>query len=38
MTGFAARKGAFPPYSWSWELRGVNARGLDIRPRVPDWI
>ncbi len=24
--------------TWSWDLRSVNARGLDIRVRVPDWI
>lgn len=38
MTGFAALKGALPPWSWSWEIRAVNARGLDMRIRVPDWI
>ena len=25
-------------YSWDWELRSVNAKGLDIRMRLPDWI
>jgi uncharacterized protein (TIGR00255 family) len=24
--------------SWSWEMRGVNARGLDLRLRLPDGI
>ncbi|MAM60624.1 MAG: YicC family protein [Maritimibacter sp.] len=38
MTGFAALKGALPPWSWSWDIRSVNARGLDMRIRVPDWI
>ncbi|MHA6261896.1 YicC/YloC family endoribonuclease [Arenibacterium sp. CAU 1754] len=38
MTGFAAAKGEFPPYSWGWELRSVNAKGLDMRLRVPDWL
>ncbi len=38
MTGFAARKGEVPPFAWAWELRSVNARGLDIRTRNPDWI
>lgn len=37
MTGFASAKGAAPPLSWGWELRSVNARGLDLRLRVPDW-
>jgi len=38
MTGFASAKGALPPYSWGWELRSVNSKGLDLRLRVPDWI
>lgn len=38
MTGFASRTGASAPFSWSWELRSVNGRGLDIRVRAPDWV
>ncbi len=38
MTGFAARQGQLAPFGWGWELRSVNARGLDFRPRLPDWI
>lgn len=38
MTGFAAAKGAHGAYSWTWEIRSVNAKGLDLRLRVPDWI
>lgn len=38
MTGFATGAGAEPPFSWAWELRAVNAKGLDLRLRVPDWI
>lgn len=38
MTGFAAQNGSFGPFTWVWELRGVNAKGLDLRLRVPDWI
>ncbi|CUH83186.1 hypothetical protein TM5383_00370 [Thalassovita mediterranea] len=38
MTGFASGKGALAPHSWTWELRSVNAKGLDLRLRVPDWI
>ena len=34
MTGYATREGA----SWSWELRAVNARGLDLRFRLPDGL
>ncbi|SEP58860.1 TIGR00255 family protein [Thalassovita taeanensis] len=38
MTGFASGTGTAPPFNWSWELRSVNAKGLDLRLRVPDWI
>jgi uncharacterized protein (TIGR00255 family) len=38
MTGYASGQGAAAGYRWSWELRSVNGRGLDIRLRVPDWI
>ena len=38
MTGFAAQSGAYESWSWSWELRAVNGKGLDLRLRVPDWI
>ncbi len=39
MTGFAAREGADGQgASWSWELRSVNARGLDLRLRLPDGL
>ncbi len=38
MTGFASGKGAFGPHSWTWELRSVNGKGLDMRLRVPDWL
>ena len=24
--------------AWSWDIRSVNARGLDVKVRVPDWI
>lgn len=38
MTGFASGQGEALGLTWSWDLRSVNARGLDIRVRVPDWI
>jgi uncharacterized protein (TIGR00255 family) len=38
MTGFASVKGAAEGFGWSWDLRSVNARGLDLRLRLPDWI
>ena len=38
MTGFAATRGQIPGFSWLWDLRSVNGKGLDLRLRVPDWI
>ncbi|BDW85196.1 hypothetical protein MACH21_13730 [Roseicyclus marinus] len=39
MTGFAAREGSDGQgASWSWELRSVNGRGLDLRLRLPDGL
>lgn len=35
MTGFARADGAHAGYRWSWELRSVNGKGLDIRLRLP---
>ena len=38
MTGFASAQGQTEGYAWTWELRSVNGKGLDLRLRVPDWI
>lgn len=38
MTGFSSHRSSNEGYSWGWEMRGVNAKGLDVRLRVPDWI
>ncbi len=38
MTAFARRTGTLGSATWSWEMRGVNARGLDLRLRVPDGL
>ncbi|MDA5094907.1 YicC family protein [Aliiroseovarius sp. KMU-50] len=38
MTGFASATGENGIYGWSWDMRSVNARGLDMRLRLPDWI
>jgi uncharacterized protein (TIGR00255 family) len=35
MTGFARSHGASGPYAYEWELRSVNAKGLDLRIRLP---
>ncbi|MEM9010739.1 MAG: YicC/YloC family endoribonuclease [Pseudomonadota bacterium] len=36
MTGFATRQGAAEGRSWVWEVRAVNARGLDLRLRLAE--
>ena len=38
MTGFAAAKGQGAGHGWSWDIRSVNGKGLDLRLRVPEWI
>lgn len=38
MTGFASGQGTAQGLAWTWELRGVNGKGLDLRLRLPDWI
>ncbi|WP_243612816.1 YicC/YloC family endoribonuclease [Shimia aestuarii] len=38
MTGFATMKGEALGFDWVWDLRSVNAKGLDLRLRVPDWV
>ena len=35
MTGFARDSANFADWTWSWELKSVNAKGLDIRLRAP---
>jgi uncharacterized protein (TIGR00255 family) len=35
MTGFARSHGASGPYAFEWELKSVNAKGLDLRLRLP---
>ena len=36
MTGYATRTGAADGVAWTWEARSVNARGLDLRLRLPE--
>ncbi len=38
MTAFASRTGHHDHLSWTWDIRGVNARGLDLRLRIPDGL
>ena len=35
MTGFSRAHGAAGAYAWAWELKSVNAKGLDVRLRLP---
>jgi uncharacterized protein (TIGR00255 family) len=35
MTGFARGQGGAGAYTWAWEIRSVNAKGLDLRLRLP---
>jgi uncharacterized protein (TIGR00255 family) len=35
MTGFARADGAHGSYRWTWELKSVNGKGLEIRLRLP---
>lgn len=38
MTGFSARRGQFQGWSWVWDMRSVNGKGLDLRLRIPEGI
>lgn len=35
MTGFARGHGTSRAYNWAWELKSVNAKGLELRLRLP---
>ncbi|REF84198.1 uncharacterized protein (TIGR00255 family) [Methylovirgula ligni] len=35
MTGFARVSGATANFRWAWEVKSVNAKGLDLRLRLP---
>jgi uncharacterized protein (TIGR00255 family) len=35
MTGFARGHGVRGSYSWTWEIKSVNGKGLDLRLRLP---
>ncbi len=35
MTGFARSSGSAEGYSWNWEAKSVNGKGLDVRCRLP---
>ncbi len=36
MTGFARRQGGDAKVTWSWEIKSVNGRSLDLRCRIPN--
>jgi uncharacterized protein (TIGR00255 family) len=35
MTGFARTEGFKDGFTWAWEIRSVNSRGLDVRAKLP---
>ena len=35
MTGFARTQGSQGTHNWSWEVKSVNGKGLDVRCRMP---
>jgi len=35
MTGFSRAAGSHGTWRWAWEIKAVNAKGLDLRVRVP---
>ena len=35
MTGFARGHGVAGAYAWAWEIKSVNAKGLDVKLRLP---
>ncbi|HWM46827.1 MAG TPA: YicC/YloC family endoribonuclease [Xanthobacteraceae bacterium] len=35
MTGFARSQGVSGTYAWAWEIKSVNAKGYDLRLRLP---
>jgi uncharacterized protein (TIGR00255 family) len=35
MTGFARGHGVAGSYAWAWEIKSVNAKGLDLKLRLP---
>ena len=42
MTAFATLRGQgtgpLAAFSWVWEVRSVNGKGMDMRLRLPDWV
>ncbi len=38
MTGFARQSGEHADWAWAWEIKSVNAKGLDIRLRAPSFL
>ena len=38
MTGFARCEGGYDAVTWTWEAKSVNAKGLDVRVRVPSGL
>ena len=36
MTGFAQGSGSLSDFTWVWETKSLNSKGLDIRIRLPN--
>jgi len=38
MTGFTRRGGEAGPFTWNWELKSVNNKGLEVRTKIPGFL
>lgn len=38
MTGFARGAGSAHGFTWNWEVKSVNNKGLDVRTRLPSFL
>ena len=38
MTGFGSSEGESHDFGWTWQIKSVNGRGLDMRIRIPGMV
>ena len=38
MTGFGRAGGEYKNFTWFFEIKSVNAKGLDVKVRLPSWL
>jgi uncharacterized protein (TIGR00255 family) len=38
MTGFSRSSGTYDGFQWTWEIKSVNSKGLEVRIRVPNFL